>query len=110
VLGEGEHCLVRSSHTFPLRSPLDGHSGPTLKSARVEYTGTGKHTLQLRVRGDRLEQVVFNGSPVAELTDRVPSDYDCRGAFGVYNLRSDGVYSRVAVNGVPKQLHVPRDD
>jgi hypothetical protein len=110
VLREGEHRLVRSSHTFPLSSPLDGHSGPTLKSARVDYTGTGKHTLQLRVRGDQLEQVVFNGSPVAKLTDGVPTSYDCRGAFGVYNLRSDGVFSTVARDGVPKQLQVPRDD
>jgi hypothetical protein len=76
----------------------------TVGSAKVGYSASRFYPLALRVRGGRLVQVEFDGKPVAGLTGGIGAKYDCRGAFGVYNLKSTGEFARVVIDDALKSL------
>jgi hypothetical protein len=104
VASQDAHSLLRIVNSYRLDSPLEHGAGLTVGFAKVEYSDSRFYTLALRVRGGRLETVTFDGKTVPGLTGAVAARYDCRGAFGVYNLKSTGDFARVTIDDVLKKF------
>jgi hypothetical protein len=103
-LGQGQAWLLRATRTVELDTRVETTPRGTLRAVKVEYSGAQQNTLLIRVRRTQLQEVIFNGKSIADLTNGVPPEHDCRGAFGVYNLKSDGVFSKVVIDGARKKV------
>jgi hypothetical protein len=95
--------LYRLLCWFELDEPTSGHNREQHVLPTFARSESRVNRLRIVVRGNRLAEVFLNDEAYPELCGRV-KNHGCKGPFGVSNFSSDGIYSRVLINGEPVTL------
>ncbi|VTR94745.1 serine threonine protein kinase : Adenylate/guanylate cyclase (Fragment) OS=Rhodopirellula maiorica SM1 GN=RMSM_07014 PE=4 SV=1: Pkinase [Gemmata massiliana] len=98
--------LNRSIESYRFDPQLPTVHGKTLESVSVPSLEE-ENKLRLRVRNNRLAEVWFNDVEYKALGGAVPElQLPADAPFGVYNRRSEGLFSNLTLNGTPIPLLV----
>jgi eukaryotic-like serine/threonine-protein kinase len=103
---KGELWLQRYIYRYPLDKPFTALQPMPVGHAQLG-TVPSDRTLRLSIEGGRLSEVRVNGAPVPAIFKDPKHRPDADGEYGVFNYKSDGVFSYPQYNDKPIPLFEP---